>query len=172
MSKNVTIELPETLAAHLIEIGKELATQDNMHSSWPVWYVTEIKKVQAPEDNAEHKERLDDDAFYPDEMLCKSCKEKWSDGELPADCDNYRCDDSFYYYNEERQYATYGSVVFLTKKACQEYIDANSYHFDRPEPYCDSMFRNHEMQPIVQALILMSGNKLPEGGYYGRTEET
>lgn len=66
---------------------------------------------------------------------------------------------------ESREYATYGSCFFLTQKACQEYIDANSYHFNKPLPYAGSAHRNHEIQPIIQALILMADEKVPSNHY-------
>jgi hypothetical protein len=160
-----TFELPDNLADALIATGKELATQGNLATAWPVWYVTEEKEIIAPEDRADHKKRLDDDFIDPDEDLCASCLEKWKEQELPAECDDYKCEDSFYHYNLERQFTSYGSEFFLTQKACQEYIDDNAYHFRNPKPYAGSAHRNYELQPIIQALILMAGEKVPSNHY-------
>ena len=164
-----TIELPDALADALIATGKELATQNNLGTSWPIWYVTEIKKIQKPDDEGEFKERRDDDSIDPDEDLCDDCKVKWAENELPADCDNYHCDTSFWWYDEEREFTSYGSQFFLTQKACQEYIDDNAYHFNKPEPYAGSAFRNHEIQPIIQALIVAAGHEVPSN-HYGKIE--
>lgn len=162
-----TIEIPDELAEQLIATGKELAKQDNLHTSWPIWYVTEIVKVVAPEDRADFKERLDTDFFDTDD-LCDTCKEQYEEkGELPEDCDNYKCDDTFYHYNKERQFTSYGSEFFLTQKACQEYIDANAYHFSDPKPYAGSAHRNYEVQAIIQALILAAGEEVPVNHYGG-----
>lgn len=164
-----TIELPDHLADALIATGKELATQDNLATAWPIWYVTEIKKVQRPEGEGEKMERIDYDAIDSDD-LCESCAKKWEDdGEIPDQCDNYACRGTFWWYDEEREFASYGSEFFFTQKACQEYIDANSYHFNQPRPYAGSAHRNHEIQPIIQALILAAGEEVPSN-HYGRVE--
>lgn len=155
------------LLAQMQEIGNELAHQDNLHTAWPIWYVTEIKKIYTTvEGEWEFQERMDPDILDEDE-LCTSCSELNEDGkDLPETCD--KCGNAaFAYYNEERQFTSYGSEFFLTQKACQEYIDANSYHFNDPKPYAGSAFRNHEIQPIIQFLIKLSGNKVPSNHYGG-----
>lgn len=43
MSKTFT--LPDDLAEQLVTIGKELAVQDNLGTSWPVWVVMERVKI-------------------------------------------------------------------------------------------------------------------------------
>lgn len=165
-----TIELPDYLADALIKTGKELAHQNNVGTAWPVWYVTEIKKVERPDGDGNIKERIDPDAIDEDK-LCESCRKIWDeDGDLPGNCDNWECDSTFWWYDEEREYASYGSCFFLTQKACQEYIDENHYHFNNPLPYAASAFRNDEMQPIIQALILMAGEKVPHN-HYGYVKE-
>lgn len=161
-----TIELPDLLVEQLIATGKELAKQDNLHTSWPIWYVTEIKKVQRPEGEGEFYERIDQDFIEPDDV-CKECLDKWEDGELPDECDDWHCRGTFWWYDKERQFASYGSEFFLTQKACQEYIDANAYHFSDPKPYAGSAFRNDEIQPIIQALILAAGEQVPTNHYGG-----
>lgn len=160
-----TIKLPDSLADALIATGKELATQNNLGTAWPIWYVTEIKKIQRPEGEGDHKERKDTDSLDETD-LCFKCVDLWrEDNELPDDCDNWGCRDSFWWYDEEREFASYGSEFFLTQKACQEYIDANRYHFNEPRPYAGSAFRNHEIQPIIQALILAAGEEVPSNHY-------
>lgn len=165
----MTIDIPDQLAEELIAIGKELAHQDNLATAWPIWYVTELKRTPTTSDRADGKERLDVDMFS-DEFLCESCRTAQEEGELPEDCDNWECNESFYYYEENRVYASYGSCFFLTQKACQEYIDDNAYHFFNPQPYAGSAHRNYEIQPVIQALILMAGEKVPSN-HYGHVTE-
>lgn len=165
----MTIDIPDSLAEVLIATGKELATQDNLATAWPIWYVTELKKL--PNEWGEHKERKDSDMFDTDDM-CDDCQAYYEgNDEIPDKCmsGSYKCDDTFWKYDLEREYASYGSCFFLTQKACQEYIDANAYHFNNPKPYAGSAHRNDEIQPIIQALILIAGEKVP-GNHYGRVE--
>lgn len=168
--KTISIEVPESLVFDLMSIGAELALQNNRNSSWPVWYVSEDKKVyRSSSQDYEHKGRVDPD-YLDTDQLCEACLEKYEeDGDIPDDC-NACGDETFEYYDLERGYASYGSCFFLTEKACREYIEANSYHFNNPKPYCDSAFRNHELQPIIQALIVAAGHEVPSN-HYGRVPE-
>jgi hypothetical protein len=160
-----TIELPDHLADSLIATGKELAVQNNLGTAWPIWYVESDVYVYTSEELSHYKERKDDDAIDPDEDLCPECLALWSISECPAQCDSWKCENSFVYYNIERQYNSYGSCFFLTRKACKEYIEQNKHHFMNPRPYADSAFRNDEIQPIIQALILAAGEKVPSNHY-------
>lgn len=145
----------------------ELATQDNLVTNFPIWYVTEIKKVERSD--GEFKERLDYDAITEDK-LCESCRKLWEeDGELPEDCDNYFCEDSFWHFDKEREFTSYGSMFFFTQKACQDYIDSNRYHFNEPEPYAGSAFRNGELEDVIHLLLLAGQNEI-NSNHYGRLE--
>lgn len=162
MSKTFT--LPDDLADSLISIGKELSTQDSLHTSYPIWYVTEDVEVEANSDNCEFRKRKNLD-FIDYNDFCDSCKALYeNDDTLPDDCGSCP-DDLFYYGYIERQYASYGSVTFLTQKACQQHINTNSYHYRNPRPYADSLHRNYEMQDIIKGLILMAGCEIPS--HYG-----
>ena len=43
--------------------------------------------------------------------------------------------------------------AFFTDKSAQEYLEANRHHFKDPYIYCDSLYRNYEMQAIRNALM-------------------
>jgi hypothetical protein len=162
-----TIELPDHLADSLIAIGKELAIQDNLSSSWPIWCVMERKKVYVDYmmDWTE-KERRDPD-YINESGLCEDCRKLYEDGELPETCEFDLCStDTFNYFNWDDVPSFWkGPGMFLTQKACQEHIDDNRYDYTDPRPYAYSFYRNYELQPIVQALILAAGEKVPSNHY-------
>jgi len=167
----MTIELPDNYGEFLIKLGKELATQDNVHSSWPIWYVMEDKEVHGNSSgDYEHQRRKDSD-YVPENSYCDSCQaildgEDEDNEDLPEICPTDECStDTYVYYDIERTYGSYGSTFFLTQKACQQHIDANSYHYTNPRPYADSAFRNEELQALIQALILLAGEKIPSNHY-------
>jgi hypothetical protein len=166
-----TIELPDDIADKITRTGKELARQGNLGTAWPIWYVTEVIRHVVPSDRADGKERIDLDLVAIDDF-CRGCMTLYGKGEaLPDDCDG--CPkDMFFYYEEKREYASYGSCFFLTQKACQQYIDENNYHFNKPLPYAASAFRNDEIQPVIQALILAAGEKIPSNHYGVIDEDT
>lgn len=63
----------------------------------------------------------------------------------------------------------YGAGIFLTGKAAEKHITELDYHYDRPGLYIVSAHANDELQPIIQALILMAGEEVPSN-HYGRVE--
>lgn len=167
-----TIELPDHLADALIKIGHELATQDNLGTAWPIWCVMERKKVYVDYMQSwDEQERRDPD-YLNEEKLCSDCKKAMEENELPETCENDMCDESaFNYFNWEDAPSFWkGPGMFLTQKACQEHIDDNSYDYTDPRPYAWSFYRNYELQPIVQALILAAGHEVPSN-HYGKVEE-
>lgn len=166
-----TITLPDSLADQLIAIGHELATQDNLHTAWPVWVVMERKKIYVDYMQSwDEQERMDPD-YFDAEKLCDDCKKLNEEGNLPDKCEFDLCDEStFAYYNWEDVPSFWkGPGIFLTQKACQEHIDSNSYDYTDPRPYAYSAHRNYELQPIIQALIIAAGHEVPSN-HYGRVE--
>ena len=49
---------------------------------------------------------------------------------------------------------------FFTEKACRYHISKNNYHYDSPRPYLNHAFRNPEMELISTFLCELSGGKL------------
>ena len=164
-----TIQLPDSLADALVSIGKELATQDNLGTAWPIWCVMEHKKVYVDYMQSwDNKERQDDEFFDPED-LCHTCRPLYERGELPNDCEDDQCDEStFAYYNMEDMPSFWkGPGMFLTQKACQDHIDSCHYDYTNPRPYAYSAYNNFEMQPIIQALIIAAGMEVPSNHYGG-----
>lgn len=166
-----TIQLPDNLADALIRIGNELATQDNLGTAWPIWCVMERKKVYVDYMMSwDEKERRDSD-YLDEDKLCDECKELYENGKLTDTCESDMChDDTFAYFSwDDVPVFWKGAGLFLTQKACQEHIDDNRYDYTDPRPYAWSFYRNYELQPIVQALILAAGHEVPSN-HYGKVE--
>lgn len=53
------------------------------------------------------------------------------------------------YYLKKRIY----KQCFFTKKSAEKYLKSNKHHFNDPLIWCDSLWRNYEMQTIRNALI-------------------
>ncbi len=166
-----TIELPDALADALIRTGDELATQDNLGTAWPVWLVMERKKVYVDYMMQwDEKERRDPD-YLNEDGLCEDCRKLHDEGKLPDTCEFDLCDENtFAYFNWEDVPSFWkGPGMFLTQKACQEHIDDNRYDYTDPRPYAYSLYRNYEMQPIIQALIVAAGHEVPSN-HYGKID--
>jgi len=170
-----TIELPDNIADALVAIGKEMGTQDNLSTSFPIWVVMESEKRYVPYMwDWEHKERAnhdgcDEEAF--EKALCTDCRKLNEDGNVPDDCEFDLCDtDAFLYYTlEDRPSFHYGESMFFTQKECQEHIDSHRYHYTNPRTYAYSAYDNYEMRTVMQALILAAGLVVPSN-HYGRIE--
>lgn len=54
---------------------------------------------------------------------------------------------------------------FFTEKACEEHIAQNSYHYNKPRSYVISAWRNPEMVAVMQSILKLTGDDIPN--YYG-----
>ena len=134
----------------LKQISAEMNKQDHRSTFMPLFMVQEKVKVYGAEDWCSEKERRSE----PDtDYLCDKCAEL---EELPNACDD--CDDnSFCYFNWEWQIQT-DQGVFITAKACDEYIKRRSYEFGEVRSYAISAYWSDEMQRVLQYLSALSND--------------
>jgi hypothetical protein len=59
-------------------------------------------------------------------------------------------------YSWEYEYSNH----FLTAKACQEHIDRNDYHSNKPVTYLNHAWRNPEMELVSEFLCGLVGKKM------------
>jgi hypothetical protein len=53
------------------------------------------------------------------------------------------------YYDEELEASKNDINVFFTRKAYDKHIEANSYHYNKPKSYLKGLFRNPEMEGVL-----------------------
>lgn len=131
----------------LLEVSKEMNVQDNCGTRLPIWVVYEdVCIYDTNRSTFEHIRRVEE----TEDIMCKSCSEKFVDGTAPDDC--YECDpDCFVSYKIERQ-PNLNAGFFFTQKACQEHIDQNHYHYNNPAPYAEGVWRNPELELVIAYL--------------------
>lgn len=140
------------------EIGKEMVTQNNRMTQFPL-FVVYSKVERAVPDGWGESRRKDFDGLDLDD-LCENCAELHEDGkDLPDYCEN--CDSDCFWNCREELEPDLTAGVFFTAKACQEHIDENKYHYTDPIVYGISAWRNEEMQMVQRHLIELSGEKVP-----------
>ena len=150
----------------LPEIGRRLATQNNLSTQYPLWVVAVDKKVFMPHSymwDYDGKERKDEDIQDVNiSDYCDRCRALYDDDlldDIPEDCDE--CDpDMFNWYMLEEDYDL-NPGAFLTQAACQDHINQNHYHYKNPRPFAWSAWRNPEMIAVMQHLIKESGEEVP-----------
>lgn len=143
----------------LEEIGKEMATQNNRATQFPLFIIMEDVERAVPDGNGE-KRRKDSDSpdFY--KGMCATCAKKHEDdGTQPDYCEE--CDPDCFWDCEISQEPNLNAGVFFTAKACQEHIDENNYHYNNPKVYGIGAWRNEEMQQVMFNLIKNAGQEVP-----------
>lgn len=136
------------------EISQEMITQDKRCTSYVYFVVVEDKKVWGVESQYAHgKERKDYDNLQRED-LCDSCKKKWDEDEdLPDDCDEYECEDSFVNYRIETEVPNLYAGIFFTAKACEEHIKNKGHHYNGTQrSYGMSAVYNYELRAVMEHL--------------------
>ena len=68
------------------------------------------------------------------------------------------CDDCHEYFSFYSTIDVFNlrAGVFFTEKACQEHIDQNDYHYNKPRVFAVSAWRNYEMQEVMQHISALT----------------
>lgn len=142
----------------LEKIGIEMAKQDNRMTQYPMFVVYHIVERAVPDDQGESRRK--DSDYWDSSMLCEECLEKEEANEnLPDYCEN--CDPECFWNCEESLEPDLTPGVFFTAKACQQHIDENHYHYNKPVVYGIGSWRNEEMQLVQKHLIALAGEEIP-----------
>lgn len=51
--------------------------------------------------------------------------------------------------------------IFLTEHAALQHIASNNYHYDKPQVFCVSAWRNPEMQAVMRQIIKAGDEDVP-----------
>ena len=134
----------------ILELKKEMETQDNLSTHNPLFVVFDIEKIPSSSDYTSDSEWIWDNESYSEEEL----KECMKDNDIKFDESNWETvaqihDIYLCYYIEKRTYQN----AFLTRKAAQQFIDQNHYHFSKPFIYVHGMWRNHELVAVRDHFI-------------------
>src|SRR5882672_2352472 len=140
----------------IADIGREMASQNNRSTQSPMFAIMTDRKVYMPPANGYDLERERKEETEP-AALCGSCADIYEVGENPPeDCTDCE-DEAFDYFKYEEHLEVELAGTFFTAKACQDHIDANSYHYHNPRVYGISSWRNPEMFAVQKHLIGLGG---------------
>lgn len=140
----------------------EMLKQNKRGTSYPIFIVVRDEKVYGvASDWQEDKERKDTDNIDTDNDLCEACKAQYDEtGELPDECDEYECEESFIGYRIEKDVFQDRAAFFFTAEACNAHIEANRHHYGKDaHSYAISAYANPELKQVMAHLVGEDGIK-------------
>lgn len=149
----------------LNDIAEQIRTQDNRATADPIFIL--FDKIKMPTDSHYSDEYIyidvDDDNYEIDGNagdLRIYIKETLELRQLPENIDTIDEDALLEllekYHKIDKVYIKKideFKQAFFTNKSAHEYMESNKHHFNDPYIYCDSLYRNYEMQAIREALM-------------------
>jgi hypothetical protein len=156
----------------LEQIAEEIRTQDNRATESPIFILFDRVKMPTDRDYSDDyiyhdadnddcdvdgnreallkyiKDEFDTITYSPIGVNRKEDLDKLSEDQLLDIMENDRT-----FYKVHVKTVNEFKQAFFTNKSAQEFLEANRHRFDDPFIYCDSMYRNYEMQAIRNALI-------------------
>lgn len=151
------------------DIKHELLTQDNYATQYPLYCVFEIMEMSAEEDWADDwyyvcggnkigktyedvKWFMEANGYdFPEGIDSPDSFEKnfldWIQGDYQDEVCEYDLEIKHFYRIEKFVTACF------TKRAAEEYIEANKHRMNEPHLYIESLYRNYEMIEIRERLM-------------------
>lgn len=162
-----TIQVTDKMHASLMELSRELNTQDHRATAMPYFFqVRTTERQYGPEGIGEEcyvydsiiietAEEIESEIFelYGGD-ISRSDIEQMPESEKDTILteNGWRC--VHYELKEEYQNA------FFTAKACKANIAANKHHYTEPVDFLSYGFRNPELELVLKFLCELSGGKL------------
>jgi len=151
----------------LINLSKELNTQDHRGTRMPYFFQVQTKKqIAVPKG-------CGTEAWHYDGSLIETKKEieeavneykGWDEATTEFNhLEDYEIEDileSAGYVKVNYDYETELENCFLTSKACDEHIRVNGHNLKSPVNYLSGSFRNPELEMLMKFLCELTGGKL------------
>lgn len=179
-----TINVTDEMYNFLMDLSKELNTQDHRCTAMPYFFQIQTKKQVAAYDGCgtdiwvdedgneletedEIREFIAKDIYENDESiiyldddkakdLAKKKVNEMDDWDLGEYLESHRNNWRKVAVTTENEYKN----AFLTEKACKAHIKANNYHYSEPRDYLTHAFRNPELEKVLQFLCELTNGKL------------
>ena len=159
-----TIEVTDEMHEFLMNLSKELTTQNHRGTAMPYIFQIQTKEqVPAVEGNGTEAWFYDGSKLETKEEITEWIAE-WkglaiedvTDNE--SDREDILQEAGFRRINYEMK-EVYQNA-FLTSKACDEHIKANGYHYNTPVNYLSHSFRNPELETLIKFICGLTGKEI------------
>ena len=166
-----TIKLTDEMYNFLIELSKEMSTQDLRCTAMPYFFQVESDRMRITAEGCGIEAwHFDGNMLETDEEIRTAIFEykEW-DEDLEEDINKYEELDGGEieeilieagYRKVNYEYENVYTNSFLTEKACKQHIKANSYHYNNPQDYLTHAFRNPELEKVIEFILSLTDNKL------------
>jgi hypothetical protein len=164
-----TIQVTDEMYEFLINLSKELNTQDHRGTRMPYFFQVQTKEQIAVPDGCgieawhydgsliETEEEIQDVIIEYKEWSVEKSEKLYSD--LP-DWEIEEILEKIGYRKVNYDYRTNLENAFLTSKACDEHIRVNKHNLKSPVNYLSGSFRNPELETVLKFLCELTGGKL------------
>lgn len=161
-----TIEVEDNVYNFLIELSKEMNTQDNRATADPFYYT-----IQVDEEVVVAEGYGDDIVYYKEEFKIRTEEEAIGylanyiyDCELFQVEDRLRDESNYSWYDvwdklEELNFTKFDvrtehrhKGFFLTESECNNHIKANAHHYDNPVSYVEHAWRAPKVEQLFKFL--------------------
>lgn len=159
-----TIEIPEELHDQLMELSRNINSQNNRATAMPYFFqIRTNERVRVPEgcgtecwycDDTTIETQEEIDQTIADYLDCEIEKVKvmndWDKDPILEKAGWKRVN-----YDYEYKFQN----AFLTEKSCKEHIERNHYHYKDPVDYLSHAFRNPDLELVYKFLCGLSKEK-------------
>lgn len=166
-----TIEISDEMYEFLINLSKELNTQDNRSTRMPYFFQVQTQEqIAVPEGQGTKAWYNDGSLIETKEEIMEAILEwkgwvdtnsgetdilysKFTEYEKEIILEKAGWNKVFYDYKEKLENA------FFTEKACKNHIKYNSHHYNKPVDYLSYASRNDEMEMVMKFLCGLTKEK-------------
>jgi len=165
-----TIELTDETYNFLIELSKELNSQDHRSTAMPYFFQIQTQEeIQVPEGYGTEAWFYDGSKIETDTEIKETIFE-YKGWDFDDDNDNKNYDilrdwereeilEAAGYRKGNYDYTEKYQNAFLTAKACKEHILKNSYHYNTPVDFLSHAFRNPELEKVLKFICELTGGE-------------
>lgn len=166
-----TIEITDEMHDFLIELSKELNTQDHRATAMPYFFQIQTKEqVAVPDGCGTECYHSDGSQIETEEEIRQAIYEYKDWTEHGKNCDKLYLEMADWEKEEilekagwqkgNYDFKDHYENAFLTAKACKEHIRLNSYHYHKPVDYLSHAFRNPELEMVLKFICELTGGKV------------
>lgn len=166
-----TIQVTDEMYEFLMDLSKELSTQDHRCTAMPYFFqIQEVVETPTGEGMGEDVWVCDGDIALRTREDIKEAVFEYKEWSLDSPSHQAKFEKLYSFEIEdilEKNYQKFSVTkertyknAFLTERACREHIKANNYHYSQPSDFLTHAFRNPELEKVMEFILSLTNNSL------------